>query len=277
MKLSNQILSPILFLFIILGIVILTGLRFRLEEGFSRGCHWYARRHRHWKSKCTSGHGNKDLCDEWDINKQRWNIEQRHYKDNERWRNYALHRKRLLEEYANKLRKFILPRGTPSKYIRWRNTMNWYSSKASTYYHRMRRSSGWRRRHYYKYWRHYQHQYRRYRWGIYSQYIRPKINEIYGNVKHPWKHNWYKTRYGWQHRANHHQRVMDKHQREKNKYNHEMLKQECDWEQYDPSNIGYNSYKCWKDIHRNPGRHKKRCDNFWKTHFEGGTITNDKY
>jgi len=271
MKISNQGISSICFLLTILGIVILTSIQFELE-GFGKGCHTRAknRNDSYYKNKCTVN--SRDFCGMWDINKQKWNIEERGYRDNETHRNYALYRKRLLEQYMRQIRRWQFPSNTPRDIIHYRNQYRWYNRKGHQHRVAARRHRGYWRSYHYRAASHYD-RLRNERGGRVNHWVHSKVTAI---LSHPQNNNWWTTTKGWQNRADYHLNVMGNHQRQKNRWNNEMLKQECDWERYDVTNSGYDSKKCWNasggDRHQ-----KKRCDNFWKNHFQGNLIENDGY
>jgi len=273
MKISKQGITSICFLLTILGIVILTSIQFELE-GFGKGCHQRAKNRGDWyyKNKCTVN--SRDFCGTWDVNKKKWDIEERGYRDNETHRNYALYRKRLLEQYMRQIRRWQFPSNTPRHIIHYRNQYNWYNRRRSDYYHAFRRERNrWRRRHYYNVFRHYD-RLRNDRARRVNHWVNSKIRAI---LSHPQHNNWWTTTKGWQNRADHHLNLMGHHQRQKNIWNNEMLKQECDWERFHYTNSGHNSKQCWIDSHKNHGHQKRRCDNFWKNHFQGKLIENDGY
>ena len=272
MKISNQGISSISFLFTILGIVILTSIQFKLEA-FGKGCHRRAKNRNDWyyKNKCTVN--SRDFCGTWDVNRRKWGVEERGYRDNEKHRNYALYRKRLLEQYIRQIRRWRFPHGTPGLIIHLRNEYNWFNRKGHQHRMAARRHRGyWRNWHYrvasYYDW------HRNYRARRINHWVNSRIRAI---LSHPRHNNWWTTTSGWQNRAHYHLNWMDHYQRQKNVWNNEMLKQECDWERFHHTNSGHDSKQCWIGANRNHHHQKKRCDNFWKNHFEGKLIANDGY
>ena len=261
MKITNQGISSISFLFTILGIVILTGIQFKLE-GFGKGCHQRAKRK--WDKKynqtCSIG-DNGNMCQTWDRKKHEYNVSNHHSNKQSRHIGYCEHRKRLLEQYKKQLRRWQFPRNTPRHIIHYRNQYNWYNRRRGQYWHAHRRTRGWRRRHYYNVFRHYDRM-RNDRARRINHWINSKIRHL---DSWPRSNNWWTTIRGWQNRADMHVNHKKYWETRKDNANTEMMKQECDWERHDPSSTKFDTHKCFHETKDGIDKNaKERCDNFWR-------------
>ena len=261
MNITKQGISSISFLLTILGIVILTGIQFKLE-GFGKGCHRRARntRDEKYNQTCTIGdEGN--LCSKWSREKKHWNWNNHHHYLNNRHKRYCDYRKRLLEQYVKNIKQWRFPTGTPGWVIQYRGHYYWYHNKSAHYLRLARAERNYHRRRRFYHIRARMEHGKRNRRAYITRWINNKIREI---SAWPNRNNWWKTTRGWQNRADMHTRRVHYHNDRKDHHNTEMLKLECGWEKNDPSSTKFDTHKCWYEtidgIDKNS---KERCDNFW--------------
>ena len=262
MNITNQGISSISFLLTILGIVILTGIQFKLE-GFGKGCHRRAKnsRDKKYNQTCTIGdEGN--LCGKWDREKRHWHWNNHRHSLNNRHKSYCEYRKRLLEQYVKNIQQWRFPRrGVPRWVIQYRRHYYWYHHKVVYWTNRARAERNYHRRRRAWHIRARMIHGKRNRRAYITRWINNKIRKI---RSWPNRNNWWKTTRGWQNRADMHTRRAHHHNDRKDHHNTKMLKYECGWEKNDPSSTKFDTHKCWNETKDGIDKYsKEKCDNFW--------------